>query len=629
MCILRNDKQKEGMISVVGGVIYDLNDSNFHEVVSENVSPLSEAALKARPSENVFMWTFNSPLDSKEYQAVAQTVERTAKVGNIRKACCDMRFPVAGDYPLELVRYYNSFNDKDIGFGRGWDFVCSGLRFPRPRISIKWKDQSPAVEVYPEIFVEEDGHESRYVLIGSGENHKPIYKSNEGESFLVETIKGYILKKPGGWQLTFDSDGKLVSKGKSSQIELTYQYNSDNQLKAISHINGKKIKLTYRSGKITQASGPGGKFIQYDYGTKGWLLQVVDGEGVIEKYSYDVDRNLDGIYNSRNEPVFSAVYDDYHRAISESVLGEKQTKKFDLKARTLKVNKMGKKAFCKYDSNYRLLQSSDSENRLVKMTYEKGQVKPKTISDCMGNEKHYSYDQSGNIILIRDSMGTEQRFWYNQNHQLSAYLDGMGKVELYFYDDQDRLTKVCHMAKIVSENMGRGISVNYLPDYVTEYQYDSNTGFIQNIRQGGNLEQSYSYDHDGMLIETSNPSGYILHRRYDERGRLIKLCDEQEMGFEYDYDDRDRIVKLSNCEGMIEYHYDDIGNLSSIHDACGGITSYSYDSSGNLSKITDPVSGMTTFEYDESHNLKRIVLPNCSVREIDYDPLNQPKAASW
>jgi len=633
MCITRKDKKNDvitSVVGVVGGVIYHLDESNFHEVVSEDANPLSEAALNARPSEDVFMWTFKSPLDSQEYQAVAQTIERTIKVGNIKKARLDMRFPGSGDYPLELVRYYNSFNDKNIGFGRGWDIVCTGLRFPRSKMSIKWKTEPAPTEAYPEIFVEEDGRESRYVLFGLGEHHYPVYKSNEGEALLAETAKGYILNNSEGKRLTFNSDGKIVSKGKINREQLTYHYNLDNQLETISHINGKIIRLTYHPDRIAQAIGPGGKFIQYGYDSKGQLSQVVDSLGVIENYTYDSDKNLNAILNSQNEPIFNAVYDDYHRATSEIVLGEKQTKNFDLKARTLNVEKIGQNSFCQYDSNYRLLQASDSENRMVKMTYEEGQVKPATISDCLGNEKHYSYDSHGNIIRIRDSVGVEQRFWYSRKDQLSANLDGMGKAELYSYDDQDRLVKVCHLAKLISEDIATGTAnFGYSQNYVTEYEYDSNTGLLQKIKQEGDLVQSYSYDHEGMLIGISSPSGHTLQRRYDERGRMRKLCDAQEVGYEYDYDERDRISKLSNPEGMIEYRYDDIGNLSSIQDACGGITSYSYDSFGNLSKITDPMDGVSIFEYDGSHNLKRINLPNSTVREIDYDALNLPKAANW
>jgi YD repeat-containing protein len=297
----------------------------------------------------------------------------------------------------------------------------------------------------------------------------------------------------------------------------------------------------------------------------------------------------------------------------------------------LNVDKSGKSKFCcKYDSSYRLLQASDSEDRLVKMIYEEGQIRPKTISDCMGNEKNYTYDHRGNIVRILDSGGTEQRFWYNQNDQLFAYLDGRGRAELYSYNEQGRLSKICHFAQLISDDPENGkVNFNYSQSHVTEYDYEPNSGRLQWIKRGPDLVQSFAYNQEGLLIATTSPAGHTLHRSYDQRGRLSRLWDPQEEGFEYCYDNRDRLIRLSSHDGMIEYRYDDIGNLSSIQDACGAITYYSFDSFGNLLKIEDPAGGQTRYEYDESHNLKRIILPNGSIREIDYDAVNRPKVDSW
>ncbi len=246
------DKKIETVTTVVGGVVYHLDESNFHEVANENINPFTEAALNARPSENVFSWTFQSPFDSVEYQAVAQTIERTVKVGNIKKARLDMRLPTPDDYPLEVVRFFNSFNDRDIGLGRGWDVVCTGLRFPRPKKNVQWNNEPVPVTLYPEIFVEEDGHELRYALIGLGENRQPLYKSDEGQAILVETGQGFTLHKLDGRQLSFNLDGKILSKGRYNKVQIAYHYNNDLELVAIAHSNGKKNPASIRSKSHSQ-----------------------------------------------------------------------------------------------------------------------------------------------------------------------------------------------------------------------------------------------------------------------------------------------------------------------------------------------------------------------------------------
>ena len=629
MCIMPKDRDDDSLTSVVGGVIYHLDESNFHEVITEDVNPVTLAALNARSSEDVFSWTFQSPVDSMEYQAVAQTIEQTVKVGNFKKACLDIRFPVTCDYPLELVRFYNSFNDSDMGLGRGWDVVNTSLRFPRPKVNIKWDNESVQAFLYPEIYVEEDGHELCYTLTGLGKNKEPLYRSNEEQAILRATGQGFTLDKIGGKKLKFSPEGKIRSKGLRHQKEVTYHYNDKMQLKTIAHSNGKKIDLMYDKDRLVQVLGSEEKLIQYSYDSKGQLRHVADSVGIIESYSYDSDKNLTAILNCRKEPIFEATYDDYHRATTVISQGENQKKSFNLKERTLKVDHAGKGAFsCHYDSNYRLLQIADSMNRLVKITYEEGQTKPKTISDGLGHKKEYQYDPCGNIIRIIDPIGTEQRFWYNLKDQLQAYLDGMGRAELYFYNEQGRLAKICRFAQLISEENGNA-NFNYSQNHVTEYGYDKVSGHLLSIKQGGNPVKSFEYNHEGMLVASTGPEGYTLNRSYDQKGRLSNLWDPQKEGFEYFYNDRDQLVKLSGPDGTIEYDYDELNNLSSIKDACGGITYYSYNLYADLIKIIDPMGGVTKYEYDHHRNLKQINLPNGSLRAVEYDAANRPTADIW
>lgn len=626
-----NNENQNTILTIVGGVIYHLDDSNFHEIVNEDVNPLSNAALNARPSENVFKWTFKNPENSQEYQAVAQTIERTVKVGNVKKTYVDVRFPAWGDYPFELSRYYNSFNDNDIGLGRGWDLVGTALRFPRSRVNILWKNETAPIAVYPEIYVQEDGRELCYSLAGLGEQHNPIYKSAEEQAFLTEVNQGFIKSQVDGRLVMFTSDGRVLSKGRKNQVQIAYYYNDNRQLVKIEHKNGKAIHLVYEKERLIQATGPGDKAIYYSYNSYGELQHVSDKLGKLESYAYDSDKNLNKILNSCNETVFEAAYDDYHRAVSKIILGEKSSSSFDLKAHTSGIDKMGhSKLSSTYDSKYRLLNASDSAERQVSITYEEGQSKPKAITDCLGNQKQYTYDARGNVIRIVDTAGSEARFWYNAYNQVTASLDGMGRAELYLYNEQGRLSKVYHQARLVAEDPAKA-SANFSYDQVnaTEYGYDLEKGLLLWVKQAGEITQSYEYDDDGKFLAAKNPAGYTLYRSYDAQGRLTKLWDSNGEGLEYSFDERDRLIKLSSHEGSLEYQYDAAGYLRSVQDALNGITTYHFDSFGNLCKIEDPQGGTTCFEYDEGRKLKRLLLPNGSNREIAYDSLNRPKEEIW
>lgn len=615
---------------LVGGISYHLDNSNFHEIITDTIDPLSAAALETRPSETVFKWTFKSPIDSEQYEAVAQTIERTAKVGNSKKAFLDISINSSSDSPLKLIRYYNSFNDNDIGFGRGWDVVCTRLRFPRAK-TLVWNYNSVQITAYPELFVLEGGQEQCYKFLTIGPTNFPIFKSNEEESTITETGSGYTLQKSNGDTTIFTSDGKILTRIHNDQVKQTYIYNKDNRLTEIVNKYGKKIQLTYDHDRIVQACGPGEKHIKYSYDSNKQLSEVRDSYGVIEKYKYDNDKNLCKILNSKNDLLFTAEYDDYHRATTESCLGKNQTKSYDLKAHTLQTSVSGYGSFSKsYDSNYRLLQASDSHDRLVKITYEDGQTKPKKITDCLGNEKEYRYDVHGNIISITDAMGSRQRYWYNKINQLIAFQDGEGRTEYYHYDSKKRLNKISYLNPTANHNQITDlVDINDARVNITEYEYNQDTGQLQHVKQIGTIIQSFTYNQEGMLIGTTNSTGYTLHRDYDTRGRITKVWDSSGEGFEYVYDDRDRITSLASPSGKIEYGYDDMGNLCSIKDAGGNTTLHYYSTFGNLIRIEDSINGITHYEYDENDNITRIILPNKSIREIEYDALNRPRAEGW
>ena len=154
---------------VIGGVAYHLSESNFHEVFGEAPALLwwQRYQFWRLFFENIMEWDIDRSI-GKDLKAVARTIERTRKVGNIRIAFVDMRFPISGESSLELVRYYNSFNERNSGFGEGWEVVPASLHFPRKRSQIKWEGKNIIKEVFSEIYVIEEGREFCYGLRGLG-----------------------------------------------------------------------------------------------------------------------------------------------------------------------------------------------------------------------------------------------------------------------------------------------------------------------------------------------------------------------------------------------------------------------------------------------------------------------------
>ncbi|MGE5195706.1 MAG: DUF6531 domain-containing protein [Anaerolineae bacterium] len=243
----------------------------------------------------------------------AHTIEPTRKIGNLQKTFIDMSFPIPGEFSLELVRYYNSFNERNGGFGRGWDVVPASLHFPRKRDRIRWEEKHMMGEVFPEIFVFEEGNQDRFSLQGFDPRVLPIYQSEETAAFLVEQENGQFALWKEDVVLFFDPAGKLVQKIDKQGKSLWFLYDSD-RLVSIAHENGKKLQLEYQDERIVRAKGPEGKTIDYQYDEDGQLCCVAGQEGIITFYGYDSEKNLSAIYDAKKRLLFEASYDSYHRA---------------------------------------------------------------------------------------------------------------------------------------------------------------------------------------------------------------------------------------------------------------------------------------------------------------------------
>lgn len=608
---------------LTGGVIYHLSESNFHEVFSEMPSLLQESAINSRPSENEMEWDMDGSFGDG-LKAIAHTVERTLKIGNIRKTFVDMSFYLPGEFSLDLIRYYNSFNERISGFGKGWELNVSLLSFPRKRAYVNWGEKNIVKEIFPEIFVSEKGREVRYLFQGLDMQSLPVYQTEGLTAVLTEQENGNFILRKEDIKMFFDRNGKLIRKVDKQGQSIEYAYDNG-QLMAINHQNGKKIQLEYHNERIIRIIGPGEKIIYYQYDENGQLYSVTDQVGPIIFYGYDSEKNLNAIYDAKKRIVFEAVYDNYHRAITVTDGKAELNRQFSLKDHVAQIqgpNQM--EIFNQYDSNYRLLKTGDSLGRSIEIFHQNDVLPSTIIKDGFGGEAKYSYDSRGNLCSIKNKAGVEERFWYDALNRLTAAMDGRKRVKIYLYDKKGRLKYFFPSGILTSEDSTTNqASFHYETMEAVEYELDDRTGAVTTIKKGGELAKLFVYDAEGRIVEVSDPYGYKIQRKYDKRSRLTSIGDI-EGGFEYVYNERDQVTKISSPVGNVRYEYDEVGNLIGTKDANGNKTHLEYDENYNLVKVIDAEGGVTYYEYNDFHGLARIILPNGSSKKIIYDSLNRP-----
>lgn len=651
--------------TMTGGVQYLLDASNFSTTQGVAADEAQQAALTARTAEGSFSWDFLSQNES--YQAVAHSLSRSRKDGNIKRSEIDMMFPVRGNNPLIMFRFYNSFNDKAAGFGLGWDPSPYKLRFPTPKQLFTFGSLSISVSLHYQIFVTEKGREYQYTLAGLDANLMPVYLC-EGSKDVLKEVQGggFVLNKINQGTVTFDSEGKFTRITDTKGISINYTYDGS-KLVAITHQDGKSITINYSGDRISSVVGPGGSTVSYYYNAANDLWKMTNQENETVEYNYDSDRRLNNVIDPRSNRVFNASLDDYNRATSQTV-GSSTTygSSFDLATRTSTVTAPTSASPTStitytqvYDADYRLTNLSDNKNRQISISYD-GEFGPSAVTDAKGNTTEYKYDAAGNVIYLgvtnsAKTRTTVQRFLYDTNNNLVLKRDGNGYDTAYVYDEQNKPKEIRHV--VAAETAADGSltgSYTYAPAYVTVYTYDAN-GNLQVLTDADNRAQNYAYEYDEGLQKTVTVTTGVTNATssYDTRGRLSAKTDNGGGSVAYSYDGADRVTVITTPAGTTRNVYDFNGNLEYVYDPNaldisvpgatpgtashrGGTVTFTYNTqkspthyvfnaNNKIETVTDANAAVTTYLYDTSTNtrLAQITLPGGSVKILTYNDLDQ------
>ncbi len=608
---------------IAGGIIYRLDGNNFFQKNGEGIEKMKEWALQSRPRDTEFAWDFNE--NGASYLAVAQTLCRTPKTGNVKKNFIDMSFPVEGEHPLALVHTYNSFEDQAFGFGMGWTIAPARLRFPEEKRMLH-NSEGQSFLGYPSILVTDEGMERLYKAAGIDVNGLIVYWTGEGFCVLKEDReRGFVLFKRNKGRLLFDQEGRLQRMVDKEGIYVDYLYEESN-LVSIAHQSGKKIQLKYVQGRICQAEGDGGKRIAYSYDDRVQLRSAADESGLVSTFFYDGENRLTEIKNSHGKTVFSARYDLYGRAerLEEGSASFRQ--QFSLKEKSSQITDSQQVTVTKlFDESFRLKTIEDSLDRKVEISYRVDSFVPKTIKDPLGYVTAYNHSANGNLESIERPDGSKKEFWYDTRGLLVMAKDGNGVFTANAYDDKGRIISRALAYSVQFDEAG-GIHYVYNKDDLTIYEYEGTTSRLHAVTHPGGKREIRTYHENGQLASVLFGNGYCLTCDYDEWDRLKKLSDGSGLYVQYEYG-QDAIRSVTTPASQMMYEKE--GNTLIASDGNGECTSFVYDDWNRLDRIVDAEGGITLYKYDESARLKEIFFPNGSKLEFDHDRLHQPIEEQW
>jgi RHS repeat-associated protein len=91
-----------------------------------------------------------------------------------------------------------------------------------------------------------------------------------------------------------------------------------------------------------------------------------------------------------------------------------------------------------------------------------------------------------------------------------------------------------------------------------------------------------------------------------------------------EYDDLNRVTKYTDAKGnLIQYDYDEVGNLKTLIYPGDKTVSYEYDAANHMKKVTDWAGRITSYDYDVNGRLVKTTKPDGSVQSMEYDAAGQ------
>lgn len=599
-----------------GGISLGLNSGNYFVLKNVATEKIADDILKARPDEGSTSWDFSSTqaIDGADLTAQAFTTCRTPKAGNFKQVFKDLSLSTLSGDVFNLTRYYDSFNEEDTYFGRGWDILPYRLEFLSPLQNIE--SAETAVEGHLSVLLKDHGQSCLFSASHITPDGNLVLISKQTRAILVGSVGLYRLIQ-NDCQVSFNKKGLITCMESSDKSKLKFEYEKGKGLlKKIQADDGSCIAFSYdKSNKVTRAHNSLGQDVKYEYDNKGMLARVIKSAQVAASYTYDQDKRLTTIIGADKSVLFEGEYDIYNRLVAEKVLGVNSSKSYNLMNGTEDTILSDGSAFSRiFDKSQRLIKQMSSSSGTIEYGYEsKENIYPSWIKDSLGNVTRYQYDEGGNVVMVKDALGFENRFGYTPEGLLEWHEKPNGHFTHYMYNRAKGTVSQVHY------NTTRGDDGGFGGGCFMAYKYDRQ-GHLIEVQSSQGKPTSYEYD-KGRLVKETSPCGYVTTRLWDDKSRLKKVSDSSGFYTEYTYDDFDQVVAAKTPSGISYWTYDICGRVTSITDPLGHVTLYTYDNLGNLSSVKDALGNTTTYCYDKLNRLQEIVYKGGISRKLAYDAM--------
>ncbi len=595
---------------------------------------------------------------------------------------------------MKLTRTYASNQGDEEGFfGRGW--------------STDLDAQVLTNECDTRIVRGSAGQGQRFAPAGTDVNGNVQFTALSGyHGTLVQTGAEYDFYAKDGTRYhfgQFDRSGPRLSyieDTNGNRVAYTYEVNQGEQhVTRIDDSAGRHIDLTYtikdvetkESGItiehvftiVSDAAGPGGLHVHYDYDAVGNLIKATrsDGSSGDREHAYTYD-DLGGYFITQPDGAIQYYRFGYRLKTTTNLLDNAQ-RSYDYTLGWSAVDVGGG------DIQYIPVQRAtsvtepDTGNTLFVYDGVRGLSPVATdVTDARSHGTHYDLNRYGAATTVTDPAGTTQTVWDMTHLEPQTITDALGTVTTFAYDAAGNKTSETivdassTIARSWTYEPTGAFTLPYIKNRVatatdgnqnlTQYTYDSHGNPVQITRGGISENDSYDpngdhashtdglqhvwlwrYDANGYPREAEDPLHFVTKTTFDDRGRRLSQTDANAHATSFTYDAQDRVLTttypaMAAGSGVQTSTYDDaadkridtnanghattssfdtMGRLVGVKRADGQSRALLYDKNGNLTQEADFSGDVTTYVYDDANRRTETHAPESRDTMDEYDAL--------
>jgi RHS repeat-associated protein len=224
------------------------------------------------------------------------------------------------------------------------------------------------------------------------------------------------------------------------------------------------------------------------------------------------------------------------------------------------------------------------------------------MRDSRGGEIHLEYDEFSNIRDVRDGQQLVVSCRYDKHNRLVERTEPDGRATYYTWNPVGLLT--CKREPSGTETR-------------IDYRWKMQTA--EHVVQGTFSESTrFDYDNEQRLVGIRLPDGSAFKFLLDQRGRMMERQEPSGRRVRFEYDAASRVIRERCGSHLLEYEYDDDGELAALLGHDDQAVRYEYDPFGTLVRaICGPHENL--LEYDAKGRLIRETADGQSL-EFQYSP---------